>query len=132
MHGSGYDKVMDVPALSGCFMLMRVETVMRVGPFDERFFLYFEDVDLSRRVGHVARTVFVPSVSIVHDYAKGSYRSWRLLWHHSVSAVRYFNKWGWLHDPERERINALALRALEGDGGSNGVRASTARTDPLK
>ncbi|RYF05515.1 MAG: glycosyltransferase family 2 protein [Oxalobacteraceae bacterium] len=110
LHGSGYSQVMDVPALSGCFMLMRVETVLRVGLFDERFFLYFEDVDLSRRVGRVARTVFVPHVAIVHDYGRGSYRNWRLLWHHMVSAARYFNKWGWVRDPERDRINARALR----------------------
>jgi GT2 family glycosyltransferase len=111
LHGSGYSQVMDVPALSGCFMLMRVETVLRVGLFDERFFLYFEDVDLSRRVGQVARTVFVPHVAIVHDYGRGSYRNWRLLWHHLVSAARYFNKWGWMRDAERDRINARALRA---------------------
>jgi GT2 family glycosyltransferase len=111
LHGSGYSRVMDVPALSGCFMLMRIETVQRAGLFDERFFLYFEDVDLSRRVGRVARTVFVPHVAVVHDYARGSYHDWRLLWHHMVSAVRYFNKWGWLRDAERDRINARTLRA---------------------
>jgi GT2 family glycosyltransferase len=110
LHGSGYSQVMDVPALSGCFMLLRVETVLRVGLFDERFFLYFEDVDLSRRVGRVARTVFVPHVAIVHDYGRGSYRNWRLFWHHLVSATRYFNKWGWMRDAERDRINARALR----------------------
>jgi GT2 family glycosyltransferase len=113
LHASGYSRVMDVPALSGCFMLMRVATVLRAGLFDERFFLYFEDVDLSRRVGRIARTVFVPHVTIVHDYARGSYRNWRLLWHHLVSAARYFNKWGWLRDEERDRINARALRAAD-------------------
>jgi hypothetical protein len=29
-----------------------------------------------------------------------------------VSAWRYFDKWGWLRDPERDRINARALRQL--------------------
>jgi GT2 family glycosyltransferase len=128
LHGSGYSRVMDVPALSGCFMLMRVETVVRAGLFDERFFLYFEDVDLSRRVGRIARTVFVPHVAIVHDYARGSYRDWRLLWHHLVSAGRYFNKWGWLQDTERDRINARTLRASGlARGGEHG--ASPAGTD---
>jgi GT2 family glycosyltransferase len=111
LHASGYSRVMDVPALSGCFMLMRVETLARAGLFDERFFLYFEDVDLSRRIGRIARTVFVPHVAVVHDYARGSYRDWRLLWHHLVSAGRYFNKWGWLRDAERDRVNARTLRA---------------------
>jgi GT2 family glycosyltransferase len=130
LHATGYSRVMDVPALSGCFMLMRVETVLRAGLFDERFFLYFEDVDLSRRVGRIARTVFVPHVAIVHDYARGSYRNWRLLWHHLVSATRYFNKWGWLRDAERDRINARALRASDPvRGRPHGAGAP--ETDPL-
>jgi GT2 family glycosyltransferase len=127
LHGSGYSRVMDVPALSGCFLLMRVEAVQRAGLFDERFFLYFEDVDLSRRVGRIARTVFVPHVSIVHDYARGSYRDWRLLFHHMVSAARYFNKWGWLRDEERDRVNARTLRAsgLARGGQQGGSPAGT-------
>jgi len=128
LHGSGYNRVMEVPALSGCFLLMRVETVLRAGLFDERFFLYFEDVDLSRRVGRIARTVFVPHVSIVHDYARGSYRNGRLLWHHLVSAARYFNKWGWLRDEERDRVNARTLRAA-GLVRGRASGPSTAETD---
>lgn len=111
LHGSGYTRVMDVPALSGCFLLMRIETLRRVGLFDERFLLYFEDVDLSRRVGRVARTVFVPHVAVVHDCGRGAYRDWRLFGQHLVSAARYFNKWGWLRDEERARVNARTLRA---------------------
>lgn len=123
LHASGYSRVMDVPALSGCFLLMRIETVMQAGLFDERFFLYFEDVDLSRRVGRIARTVFVPHVVVVHEYGRGSYRNWSLLLHHLVSAARYFNKWGWLRDEEREQVNARALRAFGLDyGRSKGPR----------
>jgi GT2 family glycosyltransferase len=58
MHDSGYDKIMDVPALSGCFMLFRTAILRQAGCFDERFFMYMEDVDLSRRIGRLARTVF--------------------------------------------------------------------------
>jgi GT2 family glycosyltransferase len=130
MHSSGYDHVMDVPVLSGCFMLMRCDTLRRVGLFDERFFLYFEDVDLSRRIGRVARTVFFPDVHVEHGYAAGSYRNARLLWHHIVSAVRYFNKWGWLDDPERTRVNEGALRALERRGGAPGFQRRRAQASP--
>lgn len=111
MHATGYARIMDVPAMSGCFMLIRSEALARSGLFDERFFLYFEDVDLSRRLGRVGRTVFYPHVTIVHEYGRGSYHNWRLLWHHVVSALRYFNKWGW-SDPERRRINAAALAGI--------------------
>lgn len=113
LHGSGYDRVMDVPVLSGCFMLLRTSVIARAGLFDERFFMYFEDVDLTRRVGRVARTVYFPDVSIVHDYAKGSYRQVGLMCHHIRSAVRYFNKWGWFNDSQRDRINRAALHGLQ-------------------
>jgi GT2 family glycosyltransferase len=113
LHGSGYTRVMDVPALSGCCLLMRLETVQRVGLFDERFTMDFEDADLSRRVGRVARTVFVPHVTVVREEGKVCYRDWRLFWRRLVSGARYFNKWGWLQDAERARVNARALRAAD-------------------
>lgn len=111
-------------------MLMRCDTLRRVGLFDERFFLYFEDVDLSRRIGRVARTVFFPGVQVEHGYAAGSYRNARLLWHHIVSAVRYFNKWGWLDDPERARVNEHALRALTSRGDAPAFQRRRAAVSP--
>ena len=96
----------EVPSLSGCFMFLRTAVVREVGLFDPRFFMYMEDVDLCRRVGAVARTVFFPQATVVHGYAKGSYHDRRLLLYHLGSAVRYFNKWGWLRDRERRQLNA--------------------------
>lgn len=113
MRRSGYDRIMDVPALSGCFMFLRSSVLQKTGGFDERFFMYLEDVDLSRRIGQLARTVFFPSVSITHAYQKGSYKSSALLWRHISSAVRYFNKWGWFFDAARGAVNRAALKGLE-------------------
>ena len=112
LHASGYDKVMDVPALSGCFMMVRTSVLKNVGGFDERFFMYLEDVDLTRRIGRVARTVFYPHVSIVHEYTKGSYKNSFLLLQHIRSAILYFNKWGWHQDSDRDEINLRALQKL--------------------
>ncbi len=97
-----------VPSLSGCFMFLRTDVLRRVGLFDERFFMYMEDVDLCRRVGTVAQTVFFPEVSIHHGYQRGSYRDSHLLGHHAASAFRYFRKWGWFSDDEREQRNQEA------------------------
>jgi hypothetical protein len=95
----------EVPCLSGCFMFLRASALREVGGFDERFFMYMEDVDLCRRIGSCYKTVFYPHVSVTHEYAKGSCRSGKLLGYHLRSAVRYFNKWGWFRDPERDRLN---------------------------
>ncbi|WP_151635790.1 glycosyltransferase family 2 protein [Noviherbaspirillum aerium] len=125
MRRSGYDRIMDVPALSGCFMFLRSSVLKQVGGFDERFFMYLEDVDLSRRIGKVARTVFYPKASIIHAYQKGSYKSSALLKRHIRSAIQYFRKWGWLFDAERDAINRKALRQMTQDGQAD------AAPDPL-
>ncbi len=113
MHSSGYDKIMDVPALSGCFMLLRTGVLREIGCFDERFFMYLEDVDLSRRIGRVSRTVYFPYATAIHDYRKGSYKNLRLLYYHARSAIQYFNKWGWFSDTEKQRINQSAIEKVQ-------------------
>jgi len=103
---------MEVPYLSGCFMFMRVEVLKKIGLFDERFFMYLEDTDLSRRIHRVSKTIYYPEVSIYHEYGKGSYKNPRLSLYHIKSAFKYFNKYGWFFDKERVRVNTITLKKL--------------------
>ena len=114
---TGHDKIMEVPFLSGCFMFLRVDILKKVGLFDERFFMYLEDADLSRRIYRVAKTIYYPYVHIYHEYGKGSYENYKLLKIHIESAIKYFNKWGWFNDLERDRINRETLEKLGYRGG---------------
>lgn len=109
---SGYNQIMDVPFLSGCFMFLRVQALREVGLFDENIFLYTEDIDLTRRIHQRYRTVFYPGAVIYHHHVRESYKNWRTLVHHATSAVTYFNKWGWFLDYERETINRNVLVKL--------------------
>lgn len=95
MRDHSYDEEMNPETLSGCFMLFRSSVLKQLCGFDERFFLYMEDVDLSRRAGKIAKNLYFPKISAVHTHKKGSYRNYRLLVRHIVSAIKYFNKWGW-------------------------------------
>ena len=104
-----YNSVVSVPVLSGCFMMINCTALSQVGLFDERYFMYMEDVDLCRRIHRRFKTVYFPEMAIYHRYAKGSYRSVRLMIHHIVSALRYFRKWGWFSDTERVGINKKAI-----------------------
>ena len=110
---TGYNKIMEVPYLSGCFMFIRTKVLEKVGLFDERFFMYLEDTDLSRRIHKVSKTIFYPYVHIYHEYGKGSYKNKKLLKYHVESAIKYFNKWGWFFDKEREIINKKILEKLK-------------------
>jgi len=109
---TGYDKIMEVPILSGCFMFLRTKSLEDVGLFDDRYFMYLEDVDLSRRIHSKYKTIFYPDVTIYHGYAKESYANPQLLKYHIKSAISYFNKWGWFFDKERSKINKKCLHAL--------------------
>jgi len=51
-------------------------------------------------------------VHIYHEYEKGSYKNKKLLKYHIESAIKYFNKWGWLFDKEREIINRETVQEL--------------------
>lgn len=108
-----YNQLMNVPYLSGCFMFVRTKVFKKVGVFDERFFVYFEDVDLSRRINHVCRNVYFPEAIIYHGYERGSNKSVKLFGQLILSGIRYFNKWGWFFDRERTSVNVKVMSQLK-------------------
>lgn len=107
------DQTLNLPQHQGSFMFMRVDALRNVGIFDERYFLYGEDVDLSRRIHSRYRTLYWPKVSIVHKHREESYYKLKPLTIHMVNLFRYFCKWGWFYDPERRRWNRDILRNLK-------------------
>jgi len=110
---TGYNRMINVPCISGCFMVLRTSVVKKVGIFDENFFMYLEDVDLSRRMGVQSTNIFFPEANVFHHYKKGSYKNIALLKNHILSAIRYFNKYGWVFDRERKQINKRTLEELQ-------------------
>lgn len=112
MRASGYDKEMEVPYLSGCFMFFRTSILKEVGGFDERFFMYGEDIDLSRRVHEKSKTMYFPAVNVIHAHERASYKSKKMLIVHIKNLIKYFNKWGWVFDGQRKKINKRILRSM--------------------
>lgn len=112
LRHSNYNKILDIPFLSGCFMLFRTSALRKIGLFDERFFMYMEDTDITRRMHAEFRTVFYPGATVVHDHTKESYKSFRALRVHIWNSIKYFNKWGWIRDAQRARFNRETLQRL--------------------
>lgn len=100
-----HDRPLNVPYHQGSFMLLRIDALKRAGLFDERFFMYPEDIDLTRRIHRHYVTLYWPHEEATHDHRAASYHSGRMLRIHMVNMARYFCKWGWLIDKERRRIN---------------------------
>jgi GT2 family glycosyltransferase len=103
------DITYNAPILSGCFTLLNLKAVEEVRMYDDRFFMYFEDWDLSRRMHKNYKTIYYPKVSVYHGYYSGANKSVRLFIIFIKSAIRYFNKWGWFFDKERDKINMTVL-----------------------
>jgi hypothetical protein len=110
---TNYDKVMEVPYLSGCFMFLRLDAIRNIGFFDEGIFMYGEETDLCRRlIAKNFKTIYFPEAKIFHEFEKGSHKSFRLTWIGIKSAIYYFNKWGWFFDTQRVIINNSTLTKL--------------------
>jgi len=81
----------------GGAMLVRRQARERIGPLDERFFLYFEDIDWCYRMWQAGwEVLYTPAARFVHGHrrasAKGAFR--REFWFHMGSLISFYEKWG--------------------------------------
>jgi len=105
MKSKNYSETFNVAVLSGCCTLFRIEALKRVGLFDERFHLYFEDFDLSRRIATFYRCLHCGESVVIHGYNRGARKDIRLFFKFIHSFIKYFNKWGWFVDDNRMNLN---------------------------
>ena len=84
-----------IPICSGCCMLCRTEKLKQVSGFDPRYFLYFEDFDLSLRLAKTGELVYLPGMKIVHDGGHAAGKGWKHIRLFLQSARRFFSAHGW-------------------------------------
>jgi GT2 family glycosyltransferase len=89
------DIVWDPPIVSGCFMLFRTTVLRKLAGFDTRYFLYFEDYDLSLRAHDVARVVYAPAVRVLHHGGGAARKGSAHIRMFAASAYKFFNRFGW-------------------------------------
>lgn len=74
----------DTDVLCGAFMFVRREVLLRTGGFDEAFFMYGEDIDLSYRIAQTgSRIVYLPDTTIIHYKGESTRKG-------SLNYVRHF------------------------------------------
>lgn len=128
------DEAAKVDWVPGAFSIVRRSVLDKVGPFDERFFLYYEEVDLCRRViaaGH--DVMYWPEIEVIHLGGESSKTVKRLtfsssgsqlaLWRMRSALMYYRKHHGWL--------GAMGARLLE--QGWHGLRLlkEKLRKEPL-
>lgn len=83
----------EIDFCTGCFMMIRTKLFKNLNGFDDRFFMYFEDADLSRRARKYGKIIFNPQVSVTHLWDRASSKKLKFLFIHISSMIKYFIKW---------------------------------------
>ena len=96
MHDMAEHQVrVGIPIATGCFMFARMAALREIGGFSPKYFLYFEDFDLSLRLGRIADIAYVPQVHITHSGGGASRKGWTHRRLFMRSALRFFRDHGW-------------------------------------
>ena len=85
----------EVPLVSGCCMLVKSDSLRAVGGFDSAFFMYFEDYDLTRRLGPLGSVCRSSEMRVVHHGGGAARKGWRHRLWFIAGAYRFFSRWGW-------------------------------------
>ena len=86
-------KPCEIDFCTGCFMLIRTSVFKQLGGFDERFFMYMEDADLTKRAKKFGKVMFIPQIHITHLWERSSSKNLKYLFIHVSSMFKFFFKY---------------------------------------
>ncbi len=93
MENACVTEPVDVGFCGGCFMFIKTSVFKALNGFDESFFLYSEDADLTRMAKKYGRAVYNPNICVVHLWERGYTKSLQLFFIQVQSMLKYFWKW---------------------------------------
>ncbi len=79
---------------TGCFMFLSTQAYNQINGFDPRYFLYMEDIDLTRELAKIGDVIYHPHIVITHHWARSSAKNIKSTKLHLQSVLKYFRKWG--------------------------------------
>ena len=84
----------EIDFCTGCFFVMRTETFRAMGGFDESYFMYVEDADITRKAQQYGKVMYLPQTYAVHAWHRDANRLWKNFWMQISSMLHYWRKWG--------------------------------------
>lgn len=93
---TGYNgSIQPIQNATGAFMILKTSDFKQVGGFDDRYFMYMEDTDLTKSLNKNANgALYYPGLVLEHGWKRDNH-SFRGMMMMMDSMVKYFNKWGW-------------------------------------
>ncbi len=86
-------KTTDIKFCSGCFFGGKTDTIKKLNGFDERYFMYLEDADITLRALKYGRVVIAPQFSVTHMWERESAKKIKYLLIHIGSTIKFLYKW---------------------------------------
>ncbi len=84
----------DVEFCSGSFFMIRTDIFRKIGGFDEGYFMYVEDADITQKALCHGRAMYLPQISVTHVWHRDAHRKTKQFLWQLRSMFRYFKKWG--------------------------------------
>ena len=94
MRDEDLASVQDIGFCTGSFFVMRTQVFQKIGGFDEGYFMYVEDADITRKALAEGRVCYVPVTSVTHAWHRDTHKSARSFLRQLRSMGRYWKKWG--------------------------------------
>ena len=87
-------KPQEIDFCTGCFFVIRTEVFRAMGGFDESYFVYVEDADITREAHKFGKVMYVPDLRVRHAWHRDARRRWKNFWLQILSMLHYWHKWG--------------------------------------
>ena len=84
----------EIDFCTGCFFVIRTDVFREMGGFDEKYFMYVEDADITRKAQAYGKVMYVPQTDVYHAWHRDANKKWKNFWMQIRSMLRYWRKWG--------------------------------------
>ncbi len=95
MADADLSKPTEISFCTGSFSMLRTAIFRKIGGFDEGYFMYVEDADLTQKALQEGKVMLLPQFSAIHAWHRAPHSDASHFKLQLTSMVRYFNKWGW-------------------------------------
>ena len=112
-------KPTEIEFCTGSFSAVDTAVFKAVGGFDEDYFMYVEDADLTQKMRTRGKAYLVPQYTAIHAWHRAAHRSLKPFLWQLRSLLRYFSKWGFAWYPPQSLPAALPAPSERGPFGRN-------------
>lgn len=108
-------KPIDIDFCTGCFMFTKTEELKKCRGFDERYFLHFEDADLTREMQKFGRTVYNPYISVKHKWQRDNVKNRKIFFIALQSMFKYFIKWSFQKKTSNNTVKLVGVMSEQSE-----------------